>query len=237
MPNGKYEPQCQNCMSFSTDRPDRRNCTRYDFVAPLFDEYVVCYDWCPKWNESGSNPLTKILERGFIYRWSEYSQKPPLKIGRPEDIQELLLDRTVELVENPDHGWLIYIPDWDHLAYPDPGVQILIAIGDEQTAFLVKDIQAKVTYTTRDPTGSLLSENRSETRRALMPVDGASRVLLQWIDRHHGLSKSREAHERNLANPRFLNKNKPLRLFERITGRPAQGAYALEVGMGVPNVG
>jgi hypothetical protein len=237
MPNGKYEPQCGNCVEFVAERSARQNCKRYNFVMPAFSDYVVCADWRSVHSSKGATPFGKTLEGGFLYRWAEYSNEPPQKIGRFDEIQELLLDRSVTLVENPEHGWAIYIPQWDHQLYPQPGETISIGVDGAPSEFTMADIEVTVTYTHRDASGNSRMEDRTEIQLAALPSRDAKELLVQWIELHHGLDKARKSHEQNLANPRFLNKNKTLRLLERITGRPEGRVYFLKAGIGAPSLG
>jgi hypothetical protein len=236
MPNGKYEPQCGNCIHFSAELPARRNCSIHDFVMPLFHDYVLCSDWRAKWNESARHPFGTTIKPGFLYRREEYSRNPPAPVGPFDGIQEILLDRAVEVVENPERGWCIYIPQWDHAFYPPPGENALVLLDNSQGVFLVADIEVLITYTSRSSDGLYRSEDRVELKRAMLPVGNTQEILANWLDRHHGLAKAKTTHQRNLLNPRFLNKNKPVRFLERITGKPQQRIYGLQADIGVPDV-
>lgn len=233
MPNGKYEPQCGNCKQYVADRPGRRNCSLHDFIMPAFDDYVVCADWRSIHNEGGVDPFRGSLKKGLLYRWSEYARPTPQSIGAFSEIQEFIIDRTVSVIENPQRGWAIYLPQWDHAFYPGPGETLTLDLDGMAVPFVIEDIQIAVTYTFRDGDRPLRMEERAEQQRAAIPLE-SPRPLVDWIERHHGVAQARRNHERNLANPRFLNKNKPLRLLENIAGRPDRRSYALKPGVGAP---
>lgn len=232
MANGKYEPQCGNCRHYVASRPGRRHCSLHDFVMPVFDDYVVCADWRPVHAEA-ADPFGASLEKGLLYRWSEYSRPRPQSIGGFREVQELLLDRTVSVVENPQRGWAIYLPQWDHAFYPAPGEAWELDLDGVAVPLATEDLPIAVTYTFREDDRSLRMEEREEVQRAALPV-GSSKPIIDWIERHHGVAQARRNHERNLANPRFLNKNKPLRLLENIAGWPGRGKYFLKPGLGAP---
>jgi hypothetical protein len=237
VPNGKYEPQCGNCISYVTEgRSERRYCRLHDFVMPAFHDYVVCSDWHSVWNESGKNPFGGSLKTGVLYRWDEYTNPLPREIGRFDQVQELLMDRSVTIVENPERGWAIYIPQYDHEFYPSPGETATITLDDTAAEFAVADVEIVVTYTYREADRHLRMEDRAEIQRAAFPVGNARDRLVDWMERHHGLAAARTNHARNLANPRVLNKNKPLRLLEYVTGKPALRLYSLRAGLGVPDL-
>lgn len=235
MPNGKYEPQCGNCIHFSSDSAGRRNCKLHNFVMPAFSDYVVCANWRSIWNEKGINLFYEILINGFLYRWAEYRFELPRQIGPFEEIQELLLDLSVPLVENPEYGWSIYISAWDQRIFPQLGETVAITLDDISEQFYVADIEITVTYTHREADGKLHMEDRAEIQRAIIPVANAKN-LVEWIERHHDLAEARRNHESNLENPKFLNKNKPLRLFEYLIGKPDRRVYSLRAGIGMPRL-
>jgi hypothetical protein len=172
------------------------------------------------------------LEAGVLYRWDEY--KPVTKVGPFDEIQDLLLHRSIEVVEDPTIGWLISLPQWDYFLYPAVGAEMMIALDDEVVSFDVKDVETLVVYSYSDSNLGLRKEEKLEVKRAAVPVGSGAAQLSRWLDRHHGLDASRRAHQRNLDNPRFLNKNKPVRFFEFMVGKPDERQYALKPGLGVP---
>jgi hypothetical protein len=232
MPNGKYEPQCGNCIHWDQDRPGRRYCALHDFVMPAFEDYVLCSDWKPRWTPKGVHPIVQTTSPGLLWRWNEHDA-PLRPVGRFEEVQELLLDRPVSIVEDPERGWAIYLPRWDEPLYPGPGESVRVDLDGAPEAFSIADLAVAVMYTRRQDDGSLQIEERAETVRAALPTANAGRSLVDWIERHHGLAQARRNHDRNLRNPRFMNKNKPLRLREFMTGKPDRREYRLRPGMGV----
>ena len=68
-------------------------------------------------------------------------------------------------------------------------------------------------------------EDRTETRRILLPSQGYEKSLLDWIERHHDLAAARKRKGKSLLDPRNIYNDKVLRLMIRILGTPDSGHY------------
>jgi hypothetical protein len=229
---GDYGEHCQNCNSFNSKRPDRRFCERHNFVMPIVSYYVICANWQSQ-GKSQENKFVARLEKGFLYAWDPYLRPSPQKLDRFEAIQDLFIDLDVTVIENPEHGFLIYLPQRKD-AFPEPGETISISIDLVPVEFLIRNIDITVTYTRRNAEGKLDMEDRHEMERVALPLNNGQEVLINWLDKYHNLAEARKKHAHNLANPQFFNKNKPLRLFEYVTGHPKTRSYTLNPGLGVP---
>ena len=141
------------------------------FVMPAFSDHVVCHDWRANWKAEWKNPFGS-LEPGYLYRWQEYGRTGPEPIGRFEEIQEFLLDRVMHLYENPDHGWALYPDPWDQELFPGPNEALEIKLDQARVPFSISDVPVTTTYTNRNPDGTLHMENRTETRRIVVPAPG-----------------------------------------------------------------
>jgi hypothetical protein len=225
MPNGKYEPQCGNCTSRKKADSRPGFCSKHEFVMPWFDDYVVCCDWQSIWNKASNNPFGGTLESGVLYRWDEYFRYRPEPIGRFEEIKDFLLDRHWSLFDNPNHGWSVQLAPWDHELFPAPGEALNISLDKTQVPFTVRDAPITTTYTRRLPSGELDMEDRTETKRILLPSQGHEKALLEWIERHYDVSRAREKKAKSLLDPTNLYKDKVLRLMIRIVGTPDNGRY------------
>lgn len=228
---GDYGEHCGNCDCFDSKRSDHRYCKLHNFVMPIASDNIICADWQLHGKNAPKN-LTQNLVDGILYLWNPYLYSP--KVIDPFDaIQELLIDIDIPLVENPDYGISIYLSAHKDI-FPASGETVSIGLDQILVEFQMRDIEITMTYTSRNAEGKLDMEDRREVQRAALPINNAGKeALLQWVDRHHNLAESRSRHERNLANPRFLNKNKALRLFEKITGHPKTRSFRLQPGFGV----
>lgn len=229
---GDYGEHCGNCDYFDGKRPEHRFCKLHDFVMPIASDNIICADWQLHGKNAPKN-LTQNLVDGILYLWNPYLYSPKA-IDQFEVIQEPLIDIDIPLVENPDYGFSIYLSGYKDI-FPALGEIVSIVFDQIPVEFQMRDIEITMTYTSRNTDGKLDMEDRREVQRAALPINNAGKeVLLQWIDRHHNFAQVRNIHERNLENPRFLNKNKALRLFEKITGNPKTRSFTLQPGFGVP---
>jgi hypothetical protein len=231
---GDYGEHCRNCDFYDSKRSDRRFCQSHDFVMPITSDNIICADW-QLHGKNMPKSLTQNLVDGVLYLWNPYWY-PPKALDQFDRIQELLIDLDVSLIENPDYGFSIYLSAYKDI-FPVPGEIVSIGLDQVPVEFQMRDIEITMTYTRPNSEGGLDMENQREVQRAALPINNAGKeAILQWIDRHHNLAESRSKHGRNLANPRFLNKNKPLRLFEKITGNLKTRIFSLQPGLGVPLV-
>ncbi len=228
---GDCGEHCKNCDYFDSQLSERRFCKLHNFVMPIASDNIICADY-QNYGKNAPKSLTQNLVDGILYFWNPYLYSP--KAIEPFDaVQELLIDIGVTLVENQDYGISIYFSDYKDI-FPAPGEMVSIDLDQIPVEFQMRDIEIIMTYTSRNADGKLDMEDRREVQRAALPINNAGKeVLLLWIDRHHNLAEARNIHGRNLANPRFLNKNKALRLFEKITGTPKTRSFTLQPGFGV----
>jgi hypothetical protein len=87
MPNGHFNAQCLNCMSY-VYRRNGRSCRKHDFLMPRVSAELICRDWR---HRDGSEYPVEIAKYRALAPSADISHK--MIIGAPNQRKFVVLQR------------------------------------------------------------------------------------------------------------------------------------------------
>lgn len=189
MPNGPYEPQCHSCEFFNS-RPNRRNCSKHDFVFPEIGSEVICRDYQIESSLGKDENLYgyilklmasdwfRSMARGLLYCWGEVLQP----LDRFSALQNLIVEVTIN--EDPEFGWSIYIHEFKREFFPTPRTSLTVDLdGELHEAMIVDAKRLRIAFVHRTLFGRWKRGTRLEQR--MIRLTDSHQPLYDWVDRHY----------------------------------------------------
>lgn len=208
MPNGKYDPQCDNCKFF-LQAFRRRTCRRHKFVVPLIAAFPICRDIeiRPAYAMDGRHfgyfydfvecDEFLSLERGYLYCRCVLT----VPLGRFSELKNLYVDPSVN--EDPEFGWSVYIQRFHRKHFARPGTELMIDLdGKQHPAVVVKAERERVWRSSPTLYGTWVHDTKA-MRGHLIRLLESPRPLYDWLERHYRMEAilSEWKDDRNWHNP------------------------------------
>jgi len=181
MPNGHFNAQCFNCISYVYRRKGR-SCRKHDFLMPRVSAELICRDW--RHREGSDNPgeiaKYRALEPNVLYYYHYTYDAPPEPLTRFAALNTPIWN--VDVYHDAALSWVIRPGMEEHPSSPRPGASCIVHLDGAPHRFeVVEAARRRVVGGRRTAAGSW-EDAWQERQERLLHCPEEPAVLREWLD-------------------------------------------------------